>query len=167
MSLLWLLYFLPSNLYVASFNCLFQGIDSNCLLKLNIYVHEKHHIFKFWILISWKVCFFPKNYKTSMEHFHEIFCNFSRGANLSASENWWWRWDQMVVIIYVETSKIHIRSSKDSNSDPPVFWLLAIRVCEVLWLACPSVTFNSTPLRNWTRNSPRNIIKINCIGLRD
>ena len=56
-----------------------------------------------------------------MEHFHEIFCNFSRGANLSALENWWWRWDRMVVIIYVETSKIHIRWSKDSNSDPPVF----------------------------------------------
>ena len=136
---------------------LFLGINSNCLLKLNIDAHEKQYIFIFWNSTSWKVFFFFQRMTKQMKHFLEIFRNFSRGANLSALENWWWRWDRMVVIIYVETSRIHIRSSKDSNSDRPVFWLLAIRVCEVLWLACPSVTFNSTPLRNWTRNSPRNI----------
>ena len=78
----------------------------------------KNKIFKCFEI---EVFLFSQRMTKQMEHFHEIFCNFSRGANLSALENWWWRWDRMVVIIYVETSKIHIRSSKDSNSDPPVF----------------------------------------------
>ena len=78
-------------------------------------MHMKNKIFKCFEI---EVFLFPQRMTKKMELFHEIFCNFSRGANLSALENWWWRWDRMVVIIYGGSENPR-KIIKDSNFYPP------------------------------------------------